>query len=89
MSDLKEFIQHFYWEFLISYKDVYLKALNQERGTSHSLGRTESGRLGIASNGTINGTTWQIPSTNYHPPNETAALDAIAAVRYLLMSYFA
>ncbi len=70
-----------------SYKDAYIAAQNQERGTSYSLGRTELGRLVTASRGEINGTTLQIPSTEYHTPNETAALDAIAAVRKLLLSY--
>jgi putative aminopeptidase FrvX len=72
-----------------SYKDAYIEAQNRERGKSYSLGRTELGRLVTASNGEINGTTLQIPSTEYHTPNETAAIDAIAAVRYLLMSYIA
>ena len=72
-----------------SYKDAYIEAQNRERGTSYSLGRTELGRLVTASNGEINGTTLQIPSTEYHTPNETAALDALAAVRHLLMSYIA
>ena len=72
-----------------SYKDAYIEAQNREQGKTYSLGRTELGRLVTASNGEINGTTLQIPSTNYHTPNETAAIDAIAAVRHLLMSYIA
>ncbi|HHP7230942.1 MAG TPA: hypothetical protein ACFCUY_08800 [Xenococcaceae cyanobacterium] len=70
-----------------------LQQIKREQGKSYSLGRTELGRLVTASKGEINGTTLQIPSTNYHTPNETAALAAIAAVRhlirYLLMSYVA
>jgi putative aminopeptidase FrvX len=72
-----------------SYKDAYIETLNREQGKTYSLGRTELGRLVTASNGEINGTTLQIPSTNYHTPDETAALDAIAAVRHLLMSFIA
>jgi putative aminopeptidase FrvX len=70
-------------------KEGYIEAQNREQGKSYSLGRTELGRLATASNGEINGTTLQIPTTNYHTPNETAAIDAITAIRYLLMSYIA
>ncbi len=70
-----------------SYKDVYLQAQNKLNNTSYSLGRTELGRLATATEGQINGTTLQIPSTEYHTPNETAALSSIDAVIKLLMSY--
>jgi putative aminopeptidase FrvX len=70
-----------------SYKDAYIEAQNRELGKSYSLGRTELGRLVTATNGEINGTTLQIPSTEYHTSNETTTLDAIAAWRKLLMSY--
>jgi putative aminopeptidase FrvX len=70
-----------------SYKDAYIQAQNEKNGKSYSLGRTELGKLVAATNGEINGTTLQIPTTDYHTPNETAALSSIAAVRELLMSY--
>ena len=70
-----------------SYKDVYIQAQNKINNTSYSLGRTELGRLVTATEGEINGTTLQIPSTEYHTPNETASLSSIDAVIRLLMSY--
>lgn len=70
-----------------SYKDAYIEAQNKEHNKSYSLGRTELGRLVTATNGQINGTTLQIPTTEYHTPNETAALSSISAIRKLLLSY--
>ena len=70
-----------------SYKDTYIQAQNKTNNTSYSLGRTELGRLVVATEGEINGTTLQIPSTEYHTPNETASLSSIDAVIKLLMSY--
>jgi putative aminopeptidase FrvX len=69
-----------------SYKDIYIQAQNATRSKSYSLGRTELGRLVTATNGQINGTTVQIPSTGYHTPNETASLSSIDAMIKLLMS---
>jgi putative aminopeptidase FrvX len=40
-----------------------------------------------ATEGAINGTTLQIPTTEYHTAFETASLSSIAAVIDLLMSY--
>ncbi|MGV2828396.1 hypothetical protein [Myxosarcina sp. GI1(2024)] len=51
------------------------------------MGRTELGRLVAATEGQINGTTLQIPTTGYYTPNETASLSSIAAAIELLMSY--
>jgi putative aminopeptidase FrvX len=70
-----------------SYKDAYIEAQNLERPKPLSLGRTELGRLAVASEGNINGTTLQIPTTGYHTAEETASLASIAAVIDLLMSY--
>ena len=70
-----------------SYKDAYIQAQNKINNTSYSLGRTELGRLVTATAGQINGTTLQIPSTEYHTPNETASLSSIDAVIKLLMTY--
>ena len=70
-----------------AYKDAYIEAQNKIRSKPYSLGRTELGRLVAETSGQINGTTLQIPSTNYHTPNETASLSSIAAVIELLMSY--
>jgi putative aminopeptidase FrvX len=70
-----------------SYKDAYIEAQNRERVKPLSLGRTELGRLVVASEGNINGTTLQIPTTGYHTPQETASLASIDAVINLLLSY--
>jgi putative aminopeptidase FrvX len=70
-----------------TYKDAYIEAQNRERSKPLSLGRTELGRLVAATNGQINGTTLQIPTTGYHTPHETAALSSVTAVIDLLMSY--
>jgi putative aminopeptidase FrvX len=72
-----------------SYKDEYIKAQNKIRSKPYSLGCTELGRLVAETNGQINGTTLQIPSTGYHTPNETASISSIDAVIKLLMSYVA
>jgi putative aminopeptidase FrvX len=70
-----------------SYKDAYIEAQNRERSKPLSLGRTELGRLVVATDGNINGTTLQIPTTGYHTAEETASLASIYAVINLLMSY--
>ena len=69
------------------FKDEYIEAQNQLRGKSYPLGRTELGRVAAATDGAINGTTLQIPTTEYHTAGETASLSAIAAVLQLLMTY--
>jgi putative aminopeptidase FrvX len=70
-----------------SYKDAYIEEQNRERIKPLSLGRTELGRLVVATDGNINGTTLQIPTTGYHTAEETASLASISAVINLLMSY--
>lgn len=72
-----------------SYKDEYIAAQNREMNKSYSLGRTELGRLATMSEGAINGTTLQIPTTNYHTADETAALASVKAMIQLLQSYIA
>ena len=70
------------------YKDDYILDQNRIRSKSYSLGRTEMGRLIAATDGAISGTTLQIPTTDYHTPNETASLTSVAAVIRLLQSFF-
>ncbi len=70
-----------------SYKDDYIEEQNRTRAKPYSLGRTEMGRLTAATAGAISGTTLQIPTTEYHTPNETASLTAVAAMIRLLQSY--
>lgn len=69
------------------YKDDYIERQNRDRPKPYSLGRTEIGRLIAATDGAISGTTLQIPTTEYHTPNETAALSAVEAMLRLLLSY--
>lgn len=70
-----------------SFKDEYITAQNKTRSRPYPLGRTELGRIATATEGTINGTTLQIPTTEYHTATETAALASIAGVMQLLMTY--
>jgi putative aminopeptidase FrvX len=70
-----------------SYKDDYIAAQNLTRPKPYSLGRTEMGRLTAATNGTVTGTTLQIPTTEYHTATETASLASVAAVIRLLQTY--
>ena len=66
-----------------SYKDEYVEALNTKAvaagGEPQSLGSTEMGRIAVASNGGVQGTTLQIPTTGYHTVDETAALTSCEA----------
>ncbi|MCW8820666.1 MAG: peptidase M42, partial [Sulfurovum sp.] len=63
------------------YKDQYIEALNDERVAQdrvpYSLGSTEMGRLVNASAGTIQGTTFQLPTTGYHTTSETVSMAAV------------
>jgi putative aminopeptidase FrvX len=69
------------------FKDEYIAMQNQRRSKSYPLGRTELGRVVTATEGAINGTTLQIPTTEYHTATETASLSAIAGLMQLLMGY--
>lgn len=70
-----------------SYKDDYIAAQNLTRPKPYSLGRTEMGRLTAATDGSVTGTTLQIPTTEYHTATETASLASVAAVIRLLQTY--
>ncbi|MGB7086068.1 MAG: hypothetical protein WBD47_10980, partial [Phormidesmis sp.] len=69
------------------FKDDYITAKNQTRSKPYPLGRTELGRIVVATDGAISGTTLQIPTTEYHTATETASLSAITAMIQLLTSY--
>lgn len=72
------------------FKDDYVEKRNEEargRGESaQSLGSTELGRITDASNGLVQGTTLQIPTTGYHTVDESAAIEACRAFLEVLMS---
>ncbi|QUY45661.1 peptidase M42 [Acaryochloris marina] len=76
-------------EFGLSYgfKDEYIAIQNETREKPYPLGRTELGRVVSATDGAINGTTLQIPTTEYHTATETASLSAISGMIQLLLSY--
>lgn len=65
------------------YKDRYIDEKNKEivarGGEPYSLGATELGRIISASNGLVDGTTLQIPSSGYHTMNESAPISSIDA----------
>ena len=52
----------------------------------HSMGSTELGRIISASNGLVDGTTLQIPTSGYHTLSETAPKTSVAAFLALLNS---
>jgi hypothetical protein len=70
------------------YKDRYVEAGNEhllsQGEKPRSLGSTEMGRIIAASNGLVDGTTIQIPTTGYHTMEESAALESVGAFIRLL-----
>ena len=70
------------------YKDRYVEAENQKLinagGKPRSLGSTEMGRVIAASNGLVDGTTIQIPTSAYHTMEESAASESVEAFLKLL-----
>ena len=70
-----------------SFKDEWIEQRNLDREKPSSLGRTELGRLALASEGQINGTTLQIPTTGYHTAEETTSLKSIKAAIGLLSTF--
>ncbi len=73
---------------IFSYKDRYIEEQNDlllaAGEKPRSLGSTEMGRIIAASNGLVDGTTLQIPTTGYHTMNETASLKSCEAFIKLL-----
>jgi len=70
------------------YKDEYIEQQNQHREKKSSIGRTELGRLISATNGSITGTTLQLPTSSYHTHMETAKLTSVDAMIRLLGHHF-
>ncbi len=75
-----------------SFKDTFLKNENKRRVSNgmkkSSLGSTEMGRIISASEGSVQGTTLQIPTTGYHTTSETASVEAVAKMLELLESMY-
>jgi hypothetical protein len=69
--------------FGVLYKDVYVESYNQiliAKGEApSSLGSTEMGRIISASQGLVDGTTLQIPTSGYHTMKESAPVGSVQA----------
>lgn len=65
------------------FKDRYVEENNAKRAEEglppNSLGSTELGRIIAASNGLVDGSTIQIPTTGYHTMQESAAEESVEA----------
>jgi putative aminopeptidase FrvX len=72
------------------FKDAYIEAQNAKAQTEgsdiQSLGSTELGRIVAASNGFVQGTTLQIPTTGYHTMEESCSLAATSAFNRVCMA---
>ncbi len=70
------------------YKDRYVEADNQRLlntgGRPRSLGSTEMGRIIAASNGLVDGTTLQVPTTAYHTMEESSSSESVDAFLSML-----
>ena len=75
-----------------AFKDAYIDEQNLkaiELGNEpQSLGSTEMGRIIAASNGFVQGTTLQIPTTGYHTMEESSSLESSDAFSRLLMKIY-
>ncbi len=72
----------------VLFKDQYVEDINRHllsKGEEpQSLGSTEMGRIITASNGVVDGTTLQIPTSDYHTTNETAPISSVIAFIQIL-----
>ncbi|WP_163831981.1 peptidase M42 [Spartinivicinus ruber] len=70
------------------FKDQYVEELNAQlvaRGEEpNSIGSTEMGRIIAASNGLVDGTTLQIPTSGYHTMMESAPIASVNAFLHTL-----
>ena len=71
------------------YKDQWIDERNAQALLNaqepQSLGSTEMGRIIAASQGSVGGTTLQIPTTGYHTMEETASIDSLGAFIKVLL----
>jgi len=74
-----------------SFKDEYIEEQNKiliaEGQTPRSIGSTEMGRIAKASDGAIDGTTIQVPTTGYHTLEERASRESCEAFMELLIKF--
>lgn len=70
------------------FKDKYVEADNarlvSQGEKPHSVGSTEMGRIIAASNGLVDGTTLQIPTSGYHTMEESASCESVDAFLQVL-----
>ncbi|MFY8275029.1 peptidase M42 [Pseudoalteromonas sp. SSDWG2] len=71
------------------FKDEYVEQHNAELVSQglepNSIGSTELGRIIAASNGLVDGTTIQVPTTGYHTMSESAAIESVESFLTMLM----
>jgi putative aminopeptidase FrvX len=65
------------------YKDRYVEELNKQQISQgekpRSIGSTELGRIIASSNGLVDGSTIQVPTTGYHTMEESASWESVEA----------
>ena len=73
-----------------TFKDEYIESQNRDAGATgkevQSLGSTEMGRIIAASNGFVQGTTIQLPTTGYHTMQESCSVKSNDAFSDLLLA---
>jgi hypothetical protein len=72
----QEGISYFYKDKFVEQQNVQLEAQGEK---PKSIGSTEMGRIIAASNGLVDGTTIQIPTTGYHTTEESASIESVDA----------
>lgn len=84
-AEATKFVERLCTENNISFvhKDKYVEKDNarlvSEGKTPHSIGSTEMGRIISASNGLVDGTTLQIPTSGYHTMEESVSRESVDA----------
>jgi putative aminopeptidase FrvX len=90
LKELKQFCKKNKISF--SCKDKFIIEKNKLREKDGlkplSIGSTELGRIVMESNGQIQGATLQIPTTGYHTVDETACVESIKAIIFILSSFY-
>lgn len=76
-------LSYLYKDHYVEAENVRLTALGEK---PRSMGSTEMGRIINASNGLVDGTTIQIPTTGYHTMSESASIESVEAFLKLLLS---
>ena len=72
----EEGISYLYKDKFVEQGNILLEAKGEK---PKSIGSTEMGRIIAASNGLVDGTTIQIPTTGYHTTQESASIESVAA----------